>query len=230
PDSKKGENRDWLLGQVLTLAEALEDTGVSLKVESSLRSCGYDLITMIHRRRIRVFADLKLTGTREKLSVEGALLREFCPDFVTVSCASGVVAMKALKAELPTTSVLGVTVLTSFTDRDAMDVYLSSVEQAVMHLAQLAEDAGLDGLILAPREVGVVRALCSQKMTLNTPGIRSPWMVIEDDDQNLGRAMTPKAALEAGADRLIVERAVTQSSKPRDVVQRLIEEIASVKP
>lgn len=230
PNPKRGQNRDWAVGQVINLAHKLKGTEVYIKVESTLVACGYDLIAVIHSCGLKVFADTKLSGMPEKLSAHGVLLNEYKPELVTVMCATGVTGMKALKAELPNTEVLGVPVLTSFKDTDADEVFDRSVDEAVIRFARLADDAAIDGLILAPGEVQMIRKNFGEVMTLNCPGVRSDWMVIRDDDQNYGRVMTPAMAIRAGADRVIVERAVTQSLHPYEVVMRLIEEIASIRP
>lgn len=213
--------------QALTLAQSLKGTGVYLKVNSALRACGYDLIGAIRSYGLRVFADLKLFDIGETLSTDGVLLREAKPEFLTVVCAAGVTALRALKAELPDTEVLGVTVLTSLWDADAWAMFTCSVKEAVMRLAQVAADAKIDGLISSPREAEMLRARFGATLSLNTPGIRPTWAIVQGDDQNPERIMTPAKAIRAGADRIIVGRPITQAKKPYDAVMRTLEEIAS---
>ncbi len=223
-----GQGRDWVRGQVLSLAEELHGTGVYLKVNSALRACGYGLIPEIHARDLKVFADLKLYDIGETLSTDGVLLKEARPELLTTVCSAGVVALKYLKEELPSTEVLGVTVLTSLNDEDAQAMFTCSTEEAVMRLADVAKDAGIDGLISSGRELAVLRPKFGELFTYNTPAIRPTWAIVPGDDQNPERIMTPAKAIKAGADRIVVGRPITKAANRREAVMRTIEEIASV--
>ncbi|MFA6446238.1 MAG: orotidine 5'-phosphate decarboxylase / HUMPS family protein, partial [Candidatus Paceibacterota bacterium] len=136
----------WVKRQVLALADSLKGTGVNFKLNSPLRACGYnDLIGEIHSRGLRVFADLKLIDIGETLSTDGVLLREAKPELLTTMCVAGLTAIQALKAKLPDTEVLGVTVLTSLTEKETHDIYGASIDVVVSRFADLGEEAGLDG-------------------------------------------------------------------------------------
>ncbi len=218
---------EWVKTQVLALADSLQGTGVYIKVNSALRACGYDLIGEIQSRGLRVFADLKLYDIGETLSTDGVLLKEAKPELLTTVCVAGVTAMQALKAELPDTEVLGVTVLTSLKLADTEEMFRATVEASVMKFALLAETAGLDGLICAPTDIGFIQSVVKRVMTLNTPAIRPTWAIVSGDDQNPERIMTPAKAIKAGADRIVVGRPIVKAEKPYDAVMRTIEEIAS---
>ncbi|MBP9847340.1 MAG: orotidine-5'-phosphate decarboxylase [Saprospiraceae bacterium] len=219
--------KDWVRAQILALADSLKGTGVYLKVNSALRVCGYDLIGEIQSRGLRVFADLKLYDIGKTLSTDGVLLKESKPELLTTVCVAGVTAMQALKAELPDTEVLGVTVLTSLKLADTEEMFRATVEASVMKFALLAETAGLDGLICAPTDIGFIQSVVKRSMTLNTPAIRPTWAIVPGDDQNPERIMTPAKAIKAGADRIVVGRPIVNAEKPYDAVMRIIEEIAS---
>lgn len=218
---------NWVRAQVVALATKLKATGVCLKVNSALRYCGYELIDEILARGLKVFADLKLHDIGETLATDGGLLQEMKPDFLTISCVSGVAAMKALKAQLPDTEVLGVTVLTSLTESDTFEMFHASVNEAVVNFAVLGESAGLDGLVCAPTDIVSIRSVIRKPMTLNTPGIRPTWAIVPGDDQNPDRIMTPAKAIKAGADRIVVGRPIVKADNPYDAVMRTLEEIAS---
>ncbi len=220
--------RDQVLKQVLKLAINLKGTGVYLKVNSALRACGYDLIDEIHDCGLRVFADLKLFDIGNTLTDDGVLLREAKPELLTTVCAAGVAAMKALKAELPDTEVLGVTVLTSLTEKEAYEMFSAHIDVAVTRLTDLGEETGLDGFICSPKEAAVLRSRISSTRTINTPGIRPAWTIVEGDDQNQERIMTPAQAIQAGADRIVVGRPIVKYHDPREAVMRTLDEIASV--
>lgn len=217
-------------GQVLALADSLEGTGVVIKVNSILRAYGYDLVDEIHSRGLRVFADLKLVDISETLVNDGLLLRETRPDLLTVMCVAGAPAMQLLKATLPDTEVLGVTVLTSLKEADTQRLYSCSVNEAVMRFAQEAADGGVDGLISSPAEVNALWQKFGDTFSYNTPGIRPLWHVVENDDQNKARVMTPSDALKtspAKRKRIVVGRPITQADNPYEATLRTIDEIIS---
>jgi len=220
--------REWVRGKVLSLADSLRRAEVCIKVHSALRACGYDLISEIHSRNLRVFADLKLFDIDSTLAVDGVLLKETKPEFVTVACTAGIKAMQVLKMELPDTEVLGVTVLTSFTEADALAMFVCSTEGSIMRLSKFAVEAHLDGLISSPVEVSVLRARFGLLMSLNAPAIRPSWLTVKGDSQNLNRVMTPAEAIRAGADRIIVGRPIIEAEDPYSATMRIIEEIHSV--
>lgn len=222
-----GNGRSWMKDQVLKLADSLKKTGVNLKVNSALRACGYDLIGEIRSRGLRAMADLKLFDIKETLSTDGVLLKEAKPELLTVVCTVGTSALQALKAELPDTEVLGVTVLTSLKDADTQAMFTCSTEEAVMRFARVAADAKIDGLISSPKEVEVLRAKFGMLFSLNTPGIRPVGTIVPGDDQNPERVMTAAMAIKAGADRIVVGRPIVKAANPYDAVMRMIDEIAS---
>ena len=223
-----GEGRKWVRSKVLSLADSLKGTGVYIKVNSALRACGYDLISEIRSRGLRVFADLKLYDIGETLSTDGVLLCEEAPELLTVVCSTGKVAMQALKKEFLYTEVLGVTILTSVTQEEANRTYSFAVlKDSVCMFARNATDAGMDGIICAATEIELVRKSINDWMTINTPAIRPTWAIVPGDDQNPDRIMTPFKAIKAGADRIVVGRPIVQSKNPYDAAMRTIDEIAS---
>lgn len=123
-------------------------------------------------------------------------------------------------------AVLGVTVLTSMGGDDLLSVGIdSNVEDAVVRLAALARDAGLDGVVASPREIKLIRErVAADRFIILTPGIRPAWS--EASDQK--RIATPASALADGADFIVVGRAITDSPEPRTAAERILEEIASI--
>ncbi len=227
PTFPKG--RDWMREQVLTFAKGLKETEVRcLKLESLLRG-DYSLIDDIHELGFQVFADLKLSGTKETLSTDGILLKRYKPDFVSVMCGSGPTGMKALKEELPETKILGVTALTNLTDIDTRELYSGSVEEIVTRFGQAAKKAEIHGLISAPKEARPLRMKFGHVLSLYAPAVRPTWANVSKDDQNPQRTMTPKEAVEAGVDYLIVGRPITEAENSRDAVTRIIEEIKTAR-
>lgn len=224
PNTSRG--CEGAIDDAFILADKLSGTNVFFKFNSLHRMRGHSLIKEIHARGLRFFADLKVYDIHETASIDGDFLSEFKPELLTTVCSIGVKAMKALKEKLPETEVLGVTVLTNLTEEEVRHIYGCSVEVATSKLAQLAEDAGLDGLITSPKEVAMLRAQVGNRMTLNTPAIRPHWAFVEGDDQNPDRARTPAEAIRLGADRVVIGRPITQAADPYAAVMRTLDEIA----
>lgn len=220
-----GQYRTYTYDQVLEFTSVIARTGVVMKVNSALRACGYGLIGDIHDRELQVFVDLKLNDIENTLATDGKLLLKYHPEIVTVMCSTGINALKALKAELPETEILGVTVLTNQTDADTMALYGCSVREAVLRLADIAAKAQIDGLISSPDDLADLRKRFGNTLTYNTPAIRPAWAKVEGDDQNHARVMTPADAIKAGATRIVVGRPITKAPDPREAVLRTLEEI-----
>jgi len=93
------------------------------------------------------------------------------------------------------------------------------VDEQVERLARLAQGCGMDGVVCSPREIKAVRQSVGPKFRIVTPGIRLPDQSLNDQQ----RIATPKDAIAAGADYIVVGRPVTESSDPCGVVQRLLQ-------
>lgn len=122
------------------------------------------------------------------------------------------------------TLVLGVTVLTSLTDNALSDIgFRGTVQEEVLLLAELAKNTGVTGLVASPHELTLLRNLYGSLFTTVIPGIRPQWS--EPGDQK--RVLTPRQAVDAGADYLVIGRPITASSDPKDAVRRIIHELES---
>ncbi len=218
--------------KVITLAESLKGLGVYIKVNSILRAVGYDLITILHDLGLKVLADLKLIDIPNTMKTDGELLAEVKPELLTVMCCAGIDGMNAVqKAIGPATEILGVTILTSLNEEECQAIFTCSTRAGVLRFARMAQLAGLGGLILSPKEVEVVKDRFELMLSLNTPGVRPEWAIVKGDDQ--ARILTPKKAIQNGAERIVMGRPITQAKandeglpqNPREAVKRTLREI-----
>ena len=172
---------------------------------------------------MKIFADLKLIDIPTTMEIDAALLAEYKPDILTVMCCAGVDGMRIVQETLPETKVFGVTILTSLDQKKCMKVFRCSPETGVLKFAHMAQEAGLKNLILSPKEVVIIKGDPVLNLSLNTPGIRPKWSLVEGDDQS--RVLTPFDAIKNGADRIVIGRPVTQADNPMDAVKRTLDEI-----
>ncbi|MDB5239331.1 MAG: orotidine 5-phosphate decarboxylase [Candidatus Parcubacteria bacterium] len=215
-------------GEVLKLADLLSNTGVCIKINSALRSCGYSLISEIKARNLRVFADLKLYDIGTTLIADANFLQDMEPDMLTISAHVNMTwLVPMLKIELPRTEILGVTVLTETTHRECFSIYNRSVDMAVAALARRASEGGLHGIVCSPMEASRARSYIKKSMSINTPAVRPLWSTLKDDNQNSRRIDTPQGAIQKGANRIIVGRPIIESVDRYGAVMRTIDEIAS---
>ncbi len=118
--------------------------------------------------------------------------------------------------------ILGVTVLTSLNNSSLTEIgFRGSVEEEVLLLAELAKNVGITGLVASPHELRILRQRFGSLFTTVIPGIRPTW----SDPGDQKRILTPRQAVEAGADYLVIGRPITASKDPKTAVQRIIAEL-----
>ena len=220
------------LDMITTFKEQIE----IFKVGSELfTSAGPDIIETIHSMGKKVFLDLKFhdipnTVTRSSLAV--AKLGVFMFNVHTMGgyemmhAAARALRNSALDNNAVRPKLIGVTILTSIDQtalKDDLGIELRMSTQ-VKHLATMAEKAGLDGVVASAEEAEMIRAHTGKGFLIVTPGIRPSW--VQTDDQK--RTLTPKKALQMGADYLVIGRAITSQPSPLEALKRVESEIADV--
>ena len=118
--------------------------------------------------------------------------------------------------------VLAVTILTSLAAEDLDELGIAGPpESAVLRMARLAQSEGLDGVVASAREVSALRRECGPDFVIVTPGIRPAGASANDQS----RTATPKAALDSGADYLVVGRPITGARDPAAAAEAILEEM-----
>jgi orotidine-5'-phosphate decarboxylase len=119
--------------------------------------------------------------------------------------------------------ILGVTVLTSATELTLREIGIGDkVTDQVLRLAGLGVEGGIDGLVASPHEIKTLRTEFGNKLKLAVQGIRPRWA--EPGDQK--RFMTPREAIDAGADYIGIGRPITAHRNPREALERILEELS----
>ncbi len=208
------------------MVERLGDSVCFYKVgmELAYSHRGLDFAEDLIKNGKQVFLDLKLHDIPNTVTRATAQVAKMGVRFLTIHAYPQ--TMAAAKAGLADQGLelLAVTVMTSYDDADlAAAGYGFGVKDLVARRAAQAKQAGIDGLILSAEEVAAMRASFGNSFILVTPGIRPAGA--ETGDQK--RIMTPKAAIAAGVDHLVVGRPITQAPDPKAAAESIIAEIAS---
>jgi orotidine-5'-phosphate decarboxylase len=174
----------------------------------------------------RVFLDLKLHDIGNTVAAGVKSLSRLGASFLTVH-AYPQTMQAAVKARERGLRILAVTVLTSFNDVDlAAAGYGATVGEIVARRAAQARDIGVDGLVCSPEEAANVRRIVGASLTLVTPGIRPAGASAGDQK----RIATPTAAICAGADYLVIGRAILAAENPKATTEAIVAEIAAARP
>ena len=188
---------------------------------------GPEIVREIKRRGHKIFLDLKLHDIPNTVKKAMAVLRNLDVDVTNLHAAGTTAMMQAaiegLTREDGTRPLLiAVTQLTS-TDQEAMERDLlikEPIDEVVMHYAETAKNAGLDGVVCSPLEAGKVHDRCGKQFLTVTPGVR----FADGDVGDQKRVMTPAAAREIGSDFIVVGRPITAAEDPVAAYKRCVRE------
>lgn len=188
---------------------------------------GPQIVRDIKARGHRIFLDLKLHDIPNTVKKSMAVLSGLDVDMCNLH-ASGTIAMMQAALEGLTRPdgtrplLIAVTQLTS-TDQERMENELwinRPIDEVVLHYAQNAQKAGLDGVVCSPLESGKVHAACGAQFLTVTPGVR--FADGEKGDQ--ARVTTPLQAAQIGSDYIVVGRPITAAQDPVAAYRRCVRE------
>ena len=204
-----------------SIVDNLDSDKCMVKIGSvAFNSIGPEIIFYAAEKGFDIFLDLKLHDIPNtvKKSIEGLISYPIM--MLTIHASGGREMMTAAMEAVSGTDIkiFGVTALTSLSDNDTSEIFQRTTEEQVSKMLDLADSVGLDGVVCSPHEL----ALVSQKQSLLsiTPGIR---MKDSNDDQK--RVMTPKEAIDLGADYLVIGRPITKSINIKKSLDEIYESI-----
>ena len=215
--------------QAIAMADRLDPQQCRVKVGKELFTrAGPQLVRQLVERRFDVFLDLKFHDIPTTVAQAVKASEELGVWMVNVHACGGRAMLQAARAALadgPRRPLLiGVTVLTSMSEPDLRATgVVGSLEDQVVRLAALVQQAGLDGVVCSAREARSLRARFGPRFALVTPGIRPQGAALNDQQ----RSVTPRAALEAGANYLVIGRPITQAADPLAALAAIQSEIAA---
>lgn len=217
----------------LSLVTELRDAVGMFKVGHQLFTAyGPDIVRRIVETGARVFLDLKYHDIPNTVASAAAEAVKLGVSIFNVHALGGSDMMKgaatsaretAERLGLPCPLVLAVTILTSMDDQSIRrDLKINrSLRREVTHLAELAQRAGMNGVVASPQEIRMLRKSIRGRFVVLTPGVRPSWA--GKDDQK--RIMTPGEAVACGADYLVIGRPVLRAPDRRAAVESIVREI-----
>lgn len=223
-----GSDREW----IRLAARRLAGTAVWLKLGlEAFTAHGPSLVEEVAATGARVFLDLKLHDIPNTVRRAAANCAASGADMVNVHAAGGramlAAALEGARSGARRPLVIAVTVLTSLDRAGLADLGLDlEPAELVVRWARLAREAGLDGVVASAREAAAVRAACGEAFLIVTPGIRPAWAAAGDQR----RVVTPREALAAGSDLLVVGRPITGDPDPAGAAARVLAEMETLPP
>ncbi len=215
----------------LALAGRLDPRRCRVKVGKELFTrAGPEVVRTLEREGFEVFLDLKYHDIPNTVAAACAAAADLGVWMLNVHALGGRRMLEAARAALEQRGaapgrrplLVAVTILTSLAEAELHEVGLAgSAQENVGRLATLARDAGLDGVVCAPREAAGLRAALGPDFLLVTPGVR-PAGAAADDQR---RILTPAQAVAAGATHLVIGRPITRAPDPLAAIAAIEEEL-----
>jgi len=201
--------------------------GIKLGLEFFVAQGPAGIRAVVSGVELPLFLDLKLHDIPNTVAASVRSVLPLQPGFLPLHAGGGPAMMRAAAeaaamTDLRRPKLLGVTVLTSLDEDDLIAVgqTVPMLDQ-VRRLAALAQSAGLDGVVCSPAEVAALRSDCGPDFVLMVPGIRPAGSATGDQK----RVMTPRDAVEQGADYLVIGRPITQAPDPAQAARNIVEEL-----
>jgi orotidine-5'-phosphate decarboxylase len=211
-------------GEALELVEKLRHQVSFFKIGLQLYTAeGPEIVRAVSSTGSKVWLDLKLHDIPNTVARAVESSTRLGVQMLTIHLIGGSQMIRAAtSARANNMLLLGVTVLTSSTEETLREIGIASrVDDQVLRLAKLGVEAGIDGVVASPHEIEPLRREFGDIIKIVVPGIRPSWS--ERGDQS--RTMTPREALEAGADYLVIGRPITANPNPHEAVVKILDEL-----
>ena len=186
---------------------------------------GPEIVRAVLSTGAKVWLDLKLHDIPNTVARAVESATNLGVHMLTIHLSGGSEMIRAATAARANNiSILGVTVLTSATEQTLREIGIADkVDDQALRLAKLGVDAEIDGVVASPHEIKALRHEFGDKIKIVVQGIRPNWA--DPGDQK--RFMTPRQALEGGADYLGIGRPITTHPNPREAVAKILAELTT---
>jgi orotidine-5'-phosphate decarboxylase len=215
------------LADAKSLVSKLNPDYCNVKVGKELfTATGPAFIEYLHSKHFKVFLDLKFHDipTTVKKACEAA--SELGVWMINVHASGGSsmleAALEGISKNKQPPLLIAVTVLTSMNQKILEEIGVTrKLEDQVLHLAKLAEESGLNGIVCSATDLEFLKGHLNQSFLYVTPGIR----MTGDATNDQARTMTPREAIKAGSNHLVIGRPITQSANPSETLEKIYLEI-----
>src|SRR5436190_6444232 len=211
--------------KALALVKQLRDEISFFKIGLQLYTAeGPEIVRAVVSTGAKVWLDLKLYDIPNTVARAVESANNLGVRMLTIHLSGGSEMIRAATAARANNmTILGVTVLTSATEQTLSEIGISDkVENQVLRLAKLGVEAGIDGIVSSPHEIKTLRREFGDKIKIAVQGIRPSWA--EPGDQK--RFMTPREAIETGADYIGIGRPITAHLRPAEALAKILEELS----
>jgi orotidine-5'-phosphate decarboxylase len=210
--------------RALELVEQLRGDISFFKIGLQLYTAeGPEIVRAVLATGAKVWLDLKLYDIPNTVARAVESASNLGVQMLTIHLSGGSEMIgAAIAARAKDMVILGVTVLTSSTEQTLREIGIKhTVADHVIRLAKLGVEAGIDGFVASPHELQRLRGEFGNRVTIAVQGIRPGWA--EPGDQK--RFMTPRDAIEAGADYIGIGRPITGHAQPREALAKILDEL-----
>jgi orotidine-5'-phosphate decarboxylase len=211
----------------LALADKLDPALCRFKVGKELfTAAGPALLEELMHRGFQIFLDLKFHDIPNTVANACKAAANLGVWMVNVHALGGRKMLEAAREAISISGqrpkLIAVTMLTSMAQQDLDEIGINAtLADMVLRLATLARGTGLDGVVCSAQEAGLLRKHCGREFCLVTPGIRPVNAKLDDQS----RVMSPKAAMQAGSNYLVIGRPITQADDPLRALLEIDQEI-----
>ena len=212
------------------LAACLDPQKCRVKVGKELFTrCGPVVIEKLQKLGFEVFLDLKFHDIPNTVAGACKSAAELGCWMINVHASGGSAMLEAAADAISHVEepplIIAVTILTSLDDEALGQIgFQSSAKQMTLHLASLARDAGIDGVVSSAHDIAAMKDDFGEEFLVVTPGIRPLGSASGDQ----ARIATPKSAVSSGADYLVIGRPITQAERPIEALESILSEVATV--
>jgi len=211
-------------GLVTTLGDKIDIYKVGL--EMFLNSKG-EAVNWLHEQGKKVFLDLKFHDIPNTTTMASLFAAKQDVFMFNVHAGGGKKMMTSvadmLKEQGCNSIAIAVTVLTSFTEEEITEHFATdkNIQELARHWALATKESGMHGVVCSPLEAKSIKELCGEEFKTVCPGVRPAWAAANDQK----RIMTPKMAVENGADFLVIGRPITKAENPVEAAEKIVSEL-----
>jgi len=215
------------LAEAFSLADRLSPALCRLKVGKELfTAAGPQVVEGLQQRGFDVFLDLKFHDIPNTVGAACRVAAALGVWMVDVHASGGPAMLDAARHAVDSVTkppiLVGITILTSLHSADLQQIGMQGqVPEAVLRLAQLGHQHGLDGVVCSAAEASILRSLLPAGFQLVTPGIRP----VGSDVNDQVRVVTPAEAMRLGSNYLVIGRPITQSFDPVSTLQDIVDSL-----